>query len=231
MTLIVALQGRDGMVLAGDSRGTIGDPRGLTAINDTQIKLFQLSPYCGIGTSGASELAAKIIDEFKVILSKKKLEYADDILNELRSCVKSRYDDWFAKFQPKDRPGLGFTLIGFHKDGTGKLLPRTYFLASQTDFAPFLFPDGNCLAGVVQYAIYLKHRFYHPDMVVENLCRLAAYLIAETATQDPKVGGAIRIATIKDGAGYQELDDKQITEIIGLNNEQNEKLKQFFSGG
>lgn len=84
---------------------------------------------------------------------------------------------------------------------------------------------------MVQYAIYLKHRFYHPDMVVENLCRLAAYLIAETATQDPKVGGAIRIATIKDGVGYQELDDNRITDIIKLNNEQNEKLKQFLSGG
>lgn len=45
------------------------------------------------------------------------------------------------------------------------------------------------------------------------------------------VGGAIRIATIKEGNGYQELDDKQITEIIKLNNEQNEKLKQFLSGG
>lgn len=136
MTLIVALQGKDGLVLAGDSRGTIGDPRGLTAINDTQIKLFQLSPYCGIGTSGASELAAKIIDEFKGILFTKKLEYADDILNELRSCIKSRYDDWFEKFKPNDRPGLGFILTGFQRDTTDKLIPRTYFLASQTDFAP-----------------------------------------------------------------------------------------------
>jgi Resolvase, N terminal domain len=45
MTLILGLRGKDGVVLAADSRGTIGDPRGLTAIDDTQTKLFQLGKY------------------------------------------------------------------------------------------------------------------------------------------------------------------------------------------
>ena len=42
MTLIVGLHAVGGIVMGADSRGTIGDPRGLTAINDTQEKLFPL---------------------------------------------------------------------------------------------------------------------------------------------------------------------------------------------
>jgi 20S proteasome alpha/beta subunit len=231
MTLIATLQGKDGMVLASDSRGTIGDPRGLTAINDDQIKLFELSRYCGIGVSGSSELAAKIVDELKGILSQGGQTYADEILVQMRTLVKKLYDDWFAKFPVAERPGLQLSLAGYHREPSGNLLPRTYLLASPADFAPMLFPNGNCLAGVVQYAVYLMHRFYHPEMTVDNLCRLAAYLIAETATQDPKVGGPIRIATITPNDGYKELELKKVDEIIALNNEQNEKLKQFFYGG
>jgi hypothetical protein len=43
MTLVATLEGKNGLVMAADSRGTIGDPRGLTAINDTQTKLFRLA--------------------------------------------------------------------------------------------------------------------------------------------------------------------------------------------
>lgn len=62
MTLVAALEGKHGIVLAADSRGTVGDPRGLTAINDTQTKLFKLSDWCGIGMSGAAELATTLIE-------------------------------------------------------------------------------------------------------------------------------------------------------------------------
>jgi 20S proteasome alpha/beta subunit len=88
VTLIVALQGSNGLVIAADSRGTVGDPRGLTAINDDQTKLFELSTYCGVGLSGASELAAKVIDDLKVSLAASgSLEYADDILGQARRLV------------------------------------------------------------------------------------------------------------------------------------------------
>ena len=88
MTLIAALQGQDGLVMASDSRGTIGDPRGLTAINDVQIKLFQLSKYCGIAVSGASELAARLIDTLSKSIKNSNLEYIDDIVNHIYTCFK-----------------------------------------------------------------------------------------------------------------------------------------------
>ena len=69
MTLIAALEGQDGLVLAPDSRGTIGDPRALTAINDTHKKIFQLSEFCGIATSGSAELNNRFIDYFITLIS------------------------------------------------------------------------------------------------------------------------------------------------------------------
>jgi len=40
MTLIASIKAQDGIVLASDSRGTIGDPRGLTAIDDVHKKIL-----------------------------------------------------------------------------------------------------------------------------------------------------------------------------------------------
>jgi len=229
MSLIVALQGKDGLVLAADSRGTIGDPRGLTAINDDQVKLFQLSKFCGTGISGASEFAAKVIDELKRQRQGSKTQFADEIAEETRQLVRRLYDDWFEKFKLDDRPSMTFTVVGYQKDGT-TMRPRTYLLVSRSDFAPHLFPTGNCLAGIPQYAVYLMHRFYDPAMTVTSLARLAAYLISETATQDPKVGGQIRVATITKNEGYKELLAAEIKEITQKNAAQNEKLKRSFLG-
>ena len=72
------------------------------------------------------------------------------------------------------------------------------------DFAPQL-ALGTMLAGVPQYATYLLHRLYDRGMGLQSLKALAAYLISETASQDPKVGGPIKMAQITADAGYVEL--------------------------
>ena len=55
MTLTVGLQGHDGIVIASDSRGTFGDPREITAQNDT-IKKVYLVRNVGISQAGAINL-------------------------------------------------------------------------------------------------------------------------------------------------------------------------------
>jgi len=232
MTLILGLRGKDGLVLAADSRGTIGDPRNLTAIDDTQTKLFELSKYCGLAVAGSSELAAKCVEDLRPILAKGSHQYADAILRETRALARKNYEDWFSKFKVEERPGVVFILCGYERSQTqgqaSMFIPRTYQLVSQLDFAPQMLPNGNALAGVPQYAIYLLNRLYNPNMTVSHLPRLAAYLIGETATQDPKVGGPIRIATITPNSGYKLLEQTQVDEIVKRNNDQNEQLRQFF---
>ena len=87
------------------------------------------------------------------------------------------------------------------------------------------------LAGVVQYAVYLAHRFYREDLSRDQLSRLAAFLISETATQDPKVGGPIHIATLSVDDGYQELSPEDVASVNDGNAELTKSMRDFFAKG
>jgi hypothetical protein len=109
MTLIVAMKAIDAIILAADSRGTIGDPRGLTAVNDTQQKLFHLGK-CGMAVAGASEMALALLDEFR----KKGIDNVTNIDDTISRVIKEAADlftQWFHDIAPDKRPGV-FLLLG-----------------------------------------------------------------------------------------------------------------------
>jgi 20S proteasome alpha/beta subunit len=236
MTLTLALEGAGGLVVAADSRGTIGDPRGLTAINDVQLKLFRLADTCALAVSGASELAARIVDRLNDRLAQESNRPdVEQVLATSIDLMKSEYTSWFgprpwvtAQQVLDQRPLVAFILAGYRREGVPVPVPRIYLLTSQTDFAPQLASAGSMMAGVPQYATYLMHRLYDRGMGLRSLQALGAYLITETASQDPKVGGPIRMATITADNGYQEVADETIDELIRANEEQSQRLRQFF---
>jgi 20S proteasome alpha/beta subunit len=84
------------------------------------------------------------------------------------------------------------------------------------------------MIGVPQYAIYLSHRYYAPTITADRATALAEYLISETASPDPKVGGPIRIAKVT-AAGYQALSETEIEALRRQNEKLNKKLKRFFA--
>lgn len=227
MTLIAALHGRDGLVMAADSRGTFGDPRGLTAINDSQSKLFQLTKFVGVAIAGTAELANQLLASY--LQQQHAASYVDDVLAEFRNFVRAKYQDWFERFPLENRPFVHFLIAGMtsERGNQGKI----FLLGSNMDFAPQYTPQGFMLSGIPQYAIYLLHRLYSPGMSRKHLIALAAYVIAETATQDPKVGGPIRIAEIIPGEGYSAVDQDTINDVLKRNEEQNQRLRDFFFGG
>lgn len=237
MTLIAAIKGQDGLVLASDSRGTIGDPRGLTAINDTHKKIFRLSDYCGIATSGAAELNNRFVDYFIRHLDGKGLVDVEPVVNEFIKWGKNEFRNWFGA-RPffsqgqainDQRPVMVFIIAGYNQSTDREC--RIYLLSSSLEFAPQLCTSGHMLAGVPQYATYLLHRLYNPQMSLKHVRNLSAYLIHETATQDPKVGGPVRIAEITTEDGFKELSEDVVSEIVKKNEEQNQKLRQFFFDG
>jgi hypothetical protein len=227
MTLALAIKATDAIIVAADSRGTIGDPRGLTAVNDTQQKIFQFGA-CGLAISGAAELSHAIMDEF----SKRGMNNPQNVDEAMATLIQAAgiYDGWFQGINFEQRPGILFVLGGYRilADGSSPV-PIVCLMASNTRFAPQLAGAYPMMAGVPQYAVYLSHRYYDPAMTSDSAAALAEYMISETASQDPKVGGPIRIAKVLP-TGYHPLTDDEVSALKMRNMRLNNKLKRFFMG-
>lgn len=237
MTLLAALRGKDGFVLAADSRGTFGDPRGVTAQNDNQQKAHILSPHVAVLVAGSGELGTLVIDLVKQKLAVSKIDGATPVMETLRETARENFQQWFRSIPPVQapalvmsgqapvRPDLAFMVAGFELDGT----PRLYTLISQLDFPPMLHDYGFALLGVAQYALYLLNRLYEPDRTVEELASLAVYVITETASQDGKVGGPVNAITIVPGpGGCQLMSPDAVLEIQAENQLRAKSLRDSF---
>src|SRR2546423_9229804 len=96
MTLLVALRGVDGIVVASDSRGTFGDPRAVTAQNDAQKKLYRASKHAAILTAGSGELGATIMAEALTLIQ--ETDGISLVLEKTRNLVRTKYGQWFPNF-------------------------------------------------------------------------------------------------------------------------------------
>ena len=231
MTLVVALQAIDAIVLAGDNRGTFGDPRGFMAVSDVRKKVFKISHYCGLGIAGPPDIAANLLKNLEQQLDSQNIVFADDVTLFLRDRFRTQYNDWFQQFPMERRPLMGVVIAGYEKGFTeGEMVPRIYTISSEFDYAPMLCDQGFCLLGLPLFPTYLVNRLYDLRAPKESVAALAEYIISETATQDPKVGGPVTIAVISQGQGYRELETGEIANIHRRNGEQMRKLKEYFSG-
>lgn len=224
------------MVLASDSRGTFGDPRGVTAQNDNQKKLYGVSNYVGVLMAGSGELGAMIINEISAHVKNNSLEGVTAVMNATREILKKRYDEWFARFSLQAipnvpmpvRPTLVVIIGGYDLEYAGKpVTQKIYSLNCHLDFAPMLHDYGFALEGVAQYALYLLNRLYASESV-KNLLPLAAYVITETASQDGKVGGPVQLMQITPEEGCKILSTEEINSIIASNSSRSENLKVSF---
>jgi 20S proteasome alpha/beta subunit len=228
MTLAVAIKATDAIIVAADSRGTIGDPRGLTAVNDTQQKIFQLGS-CAVAISGAAEMAQALMDE----LAKRGLSNPPNIDDAVVSFgqVADIYDLWLRAVSVEHRPLIALLLAGYRRLDGSAPTPMVYLLVSNVRFAPQLAGAYPMMIGVPQYAVYLSHRYYDPNISGDQAAGLAEYLISETASQDPKVGGQIRIAKVLPGSGYKALTDDEVSTLRKRNQKLNDRLRGFFKSG
>jgi 20S proteasome alpha/beta subunit len=230
MSLLVCLRGTDGLVLATDSRGTFGDPRGVTAQNDQIKKLYLANERVGILVAGAGDLGSTVVSGFLALPDIAALGVTE-LTMALHSYARKQFTEWFVLFAIKPaatdsrpaRPDLNFIVAGFGLDHD----PKIYRMSSSLDFAPMLHNYGFGVDGVAQYALYLLNRLYDPASVMDDLQCLAAYIIAETASQDGKVGGAIQIAIITT-RDSQLLTVSAVEEIALANKERSLALKKSF---
>lgn len=234
MTLTVCLKGQSSLILASDSRGTFGDPRSVTAQNDTLKKLY-LVKNVGILTAG-SEHGNIIIEG---LLKSEQLEKADGvtkIMQEIRNQAITKFNEWFSAFPfmpiPNQnpnfiRPTLQLSIVGYDEEKDRKV-PKLYSMISNFNFTPNLHDYGFVLGGVPQYALYLLNRLYKENLSMRALKRLASYVITETAAQDGKVGGPVQMAVIEERGTASYIDKMEIDKIFKMNLDIGSKLSGVF---
>jgi len=239
MALLVALHGKDGLVAVADSRGTFGDPRGVTAQNDSQRKVHLVSPHAALMFAGAGELGAQMLVEISKVLNQAGpggSDGASNVLEVARRVCRQKYQEWFPHLPPAippgipqlARPDLAFLCVGYDPGPSGRFeVPRIYQSLSAFDFPPMLHEYGFAIIGVTQYALYLLNRLFEPDRSLAELTSLAVYVITETASQDGKVGGPVRVVTISPEGG-RELTRAQVEGIQEANEERAAALRRSF---
>ena len=237
MTLLVALRGKDGIVAAADSRGTFGDPRGVTAQNDSQQKVHLVSAHAAVLMAGSGELGTQLVTEIAALARQQRMDGATQAMQLVRQIARARYAEWFPHLPPAvppgmagiGRPELAFMVAGYDADAGGQYtVPRLYQVISVLDFPPTLHEYGFALSGIAQYALYLLNRLYEPDRSLKDLLALAVYVITETASQDGKVGGPVRVVTVTPERGGVTLTDDEVRKIHESNEERGAALRKSF---
>jgi len=214
LTLTIALQGKDCVALGCDSRGTFGDPRGgAQAIVDVMVKTSILAPHVGVLMGGAGELGDALTAEFIASRKDRGLDGATKVMREFRAHLAQKWNEYFAAVPFEHRPICIFTVGGLDPVDDKYTIPVIYTLPSMFGFAPNLHRYGFACTGVPVYATYILNRRYDRTSSAETLAGLVAFAIRETASQDQRVGGPIKVLVVK-LEGIKELNQQEIEELL-----------------
>lgn len=220
MSLAIAIEAADGIVLAADSRATFGDPRGMTAANDTVQKIYKLSPRTALAVVGQAEIGASLIQYIIAALAAQPGANVNTTAETIRTTGNQYFVQWFGPPQfmmgpmgavSMPRPDVWLLLIGHDAGGQAKIL--SLGSTPPFNFAPNLSTTGFAALGVIPFAVYLLNRLYRRGMDLETAKDLAAYCILETATQDAKVGGPIRLAVARSDRDVVILAESEVAQI------------------
>lgn len=212
MTLVTVLQGRNFLVSASDSRGTFGHPQVAFSAHDMMKKMNKVSPHVVILNYGAGEIADNLVDDFKRTLDPTK-DGITTILSDFQTHCLTKWNTYFQHIPFQFRPSIAYLVAGLDKEEESYRIPRIYSLSSRVGFAPALHSYGWANGGIPIYAIYIYGRRYRPEMNINDLCGLAAFAISETATQDQRVGGPIKMMKILPTA-IEEMTEQQVNTAL-----------------
>ncbi len=236
MTLGVGIETTSGIIIASDSRATVGDLRGLTTNNDTQIKIFTPTPRVAVALSGSGETGHALMQQIKAALANQAALDVDAVAQNIQNIGRQYYIQFFGQPQwmmhpagtpvATPRPDIWYLLAGYTQAGQPKLINMTS--AVPFNFTPGFTNTGFAAIGVAPLALYLLNRLYRRDLSLEVAKDLAAYCIEETASQDGKVGGPLRMAIVRQDQATEIVSDAEIAELGRHVGAHREALKKSF---
>lgn len=221
MTLGVGIETNHGIVVASDSRATVGDLRGLTTNNDTAIKVFTPTPSVAIALSGSGETGHALMQQIAAGLGVQVVMDVDAVAAHIQNIGRQYYQQSFGAplwlMNPAGapvctpRPDIWYLLAGYTITGQPKLINMTS--AVPFNFTPGFTNTGFAAIGVAPLALYLLNRLYRRDISLQIAKDLAAYCIEETASQDGKVGGPVRMAIVRHNQVTELVSEDEIAEL------------------
>lgn len=224
MTLAFALRGSNGLVLGADSRMS-----GPTGTADTSTKFLQVNREIGVLTYGLAEAGYtainRLVDQVNAYSdftgqSNQKIVHWSDIVKEAAKIFKDTFNEKFSEIKKQieeikindPRLSTGFILGGYDANESNQF-KIVHF--SSPDFK--LEERADIIAAQWHVSQYLVNHFYYPEMDISQLKRLAAFMLIETETVSPSVGGQLKLATVTLQGGFQQLNEKDIQQLISEN--------------
>jgi 20S proteasome alpha/beta subunit len=213
MTLVTSAQGTDFIVSSADSRGTFGDPNVAFSSYDVMEKLAKVTDHVVIQIYGTAEIGDNIFEEFKATVTPQD-DGISNVLVKLSNFCLTKWQQYFSNVPFQYRPIVAYQIAGLDKNRENNfVVPKIYSIDSRANFVPSFHRYGWATGGIPMFAIYLLGRRYRRDMTIEQLSALLAYVTSETATQDLRVGGAIRMKKILP-TGVQDVPETEIKNLL-----------------
>ncbi len=231
MTLAFALRGSNGLVIGADSR--VSGPKGTS---DTSTKFLQVNREVGVLTYGLADVGYtainRLVDEVNKYgnfsIDEKRIVHFSEIEKKAEEIFKDVYESKLKEIEEENKKakekGLpevslddinlitGFILGGYDANETNQFKIVHW---NSPDFTPERRSD--IIAAQWHISQFLSNHFYYSEMDVEQLKRLAVFMLIETETISPSVGGRLKLATVTLEEGFQQLNEFQIQKIIREN--------------
>jgi len=228
LSLTLALKGKDGIVLAADSRITKGYTLDGPKTVDDSEKFVRLNSDCGTSTYGLSDIGNAGIAMLKDTISKSESIYdsIDKILDEsmkIFSRVSSKWSQDHSGIMRRDRD-VGFIIAGFER----KYKEFKIFNLQSPDFEPVGVKTGCLLAGQWHVAKFYVKRLFAENLPVDILKKLAVLLLNETMAVEKTVGGNINLASLTEKDGFTWISEDDVRSIIEKNSKFVIRFQEYF---
>jgi len=196
MTLIVAAQGSNFVVVGADSRGRITDMAGNRVEVNLQIKIEKITDKVTILLAGSAYVADYLIEKFKS--TTKLLDQDVFWVAESFAAFCRSQERLYSDVKTHEYPDYKFIIAGLKKTGKDKYVPRCYKVQSANGFRVGLYKQGFGLEGKPLLGYYIFSKKYEKSKnALDDLIHLVVEVLYETSNIDGDVGGELRLAIIE----------------------------------
>ena len=220
MSIAISLKGKDGMILATDSRIAAQTPLGTARTHvDGVVKLWAINnKLCIASVGNIAGYEARIVDIFKRKLLDREIKDTgfNQLVEGFAECLKEDWDKWTKGVDLRSAVSyyVEFVLAGYDQQGQ-QTIERIFWDYEQRIFAAKLIMRYWYATGIPFVVEYWMKKLenYLPSATDQALKKIGSFLISESAIEFDGIGGAIQMALIKKDVGLQ-LIGKEETETL-----------------